>query len=160
MRTLMLIALALSGVGAAAATAAAEETQADDPATWVEVAPDVSLEWEEGATVVEGDETELVRDARAGGAVVRTAACTIENRELFRRTIVIRGHFVLTPSGNTTLVCHAQIPGGVIRNPPSEALVVEDGVCEIPRFQFTESHLVLTPSFHLHLICHLHPSGQ
>jgi hypothetical protein len=100
----------------------------------------------------------LVDPAASDGAVVRAAKCTIQN-PLFHRIVRTTGIVVTTPSGNVTLVCHAQVNLKLVRFAPDHAIVVDDGPCFLGKRRFADSHLVITPSLHVHLVCHIHPSG-
>ena len=163
MRAAIAIGLAVVALGVVGTASAVEqEPQVEESALWAEAHAEASPDGDIPAESLEGTSTPFVEDARAGGATVRTVLCRIENFRLFRTTLLLGGgHLVVTPSGNVTLVCHAQVPARLVRGgAPTQAVVVESGTCEALRFRFAESHLVLTPTLNVHVVCHLHPNGQ
>ena len=69
------------------------------------------------------------------------------------------GHFTISASGNTVLVCHGQFPVS-----PPQAVVTKGLLCGVPDptggVVFTDnSHLVVTPSGQVILVCHINPSS-
>jgi hypothetical protein len=91
-----------------------------------------------------------------GAAVVHQAECGIPDE----RAGTGKGHFVVTPSGNFHVVCHAETLAGV--EPPTRAEVTQLDECIIPTDGTPtltgvisgRGHIVVTPSGQVHLVCH------
>ena len=157
-RVATIVALTALGFAAQASLSGAEES-ADEVYGMVEtIEPLVGFDW---APPVEDAE---VAAAAADGAVVTAAPCTFGDRPgvldpIFRRPIRTTGHLVVTPSGNTSFICHAAASANSFGRPlPSQAIVVDPVACFMPGGRRTnDAHLIVTPSLHVQLICHFQP---
>jgi hypothetical protein len=87
--------------------------------------------------------------------VVRGTVCAVPIPGV-EDVVDTRGHFVLTPSGNFHVVCHAETE----QAPAQRAEVMELETCgltpEPPLVEVFPSrgHVVVTPSGQVHLVCH------
>ena len=94
--------------------------------------------------------------ANGGGAtVVKDIPCGIALPGMTPNAVFTTGHLVVTPSGNASLICHAEIPEG-----PPRAVIIRDLPCFLGPVGVTgESHTVITPSGRVTLTCHLNGSS-
>jgi hypothetical protein len=92
--------------------------------------------------------------ATADGAQQGETPCGILLPGVPPGAVFTTGHFVVTPSGNGVLVCHAEIPAG-----PPQTVVIDDLPCSTPAGATTQSHTVITKSGQVTLTCHVNPSA-
>jgi hypothetical protein len=155
------VPVVLAAVLAVAGPAFSDVVASDDDATYLQddaVPAELEPGIEEAYDEPDADADAAAEASATGGAVVRSLRCTIEGRP-FIRALTISGRLVVTPSGNTTLVCHGRANAKVIRTPVDEAIVIQGGACTIPPRRTTnDSQLVVTPSLHVTLVCHVNPS--
>lgn len=85
-----------------------------------------------------------------GAVVLKNTPCFIPVPE--PGTFTAQSHAVITPSGNTTLTCHAEVAR---RGSTFSGRV--DEVCSTPGGAVTAGHLVITRSGEVNLSCHVHP---
>ncbi len=104
-----------------------------------------------------GDVGVLSNGGGGGGALVeQDVRCGIFLGAVPPGNAFTTGHLVVTPSGNASLVCHAEIPKG-----PPQAVIIRDLPCGLGPGGFTgESHTVITPSGQVTLTCHLNGSSK
>jgi hypothetical protein len=156
--------LALAGVltlaALPAASSPAETTEAELVGTVDSADAELGFDWAD--PIFDTD----AQEAQADGAVVTTHECVISRQagdviarplqQYLRRDVRTTGQFVVTPSGNAVLICHADASRFV--RSPSQAVVVDNPVCRLPNGQRThEGQVVLTPSGQLNLTCHVTP---
>ena len=89
----------------------------------------------------------------AAGAAKGEGLCGIALPGLTPDAVFGPGTYVVTPSENGELVCHAEIPVG-----PPKTLVIDDLLCLTPAGFTTNSHTVITKSGQVTLTCHVNPS--
>jgi hypothetical protein len=163
-RSLRIAGIAAVSAGAFAAAGSVSGADETPPATVYgtvgAIDPLAGSDW--APPVEDGEVAALAQ----GGATVTEERCGFGDRpgvlapQIFRRTITTTGHFVVTPSGNATLVCHAAADQRSFQRPlPTSAIVVDNAPCFLPGGRRTnDSHLVVTPSLHVHLVCHVNPA--
>ena len=88
----------------------------------------------------------------AAGASKGEGLCGIALPGLTPDAVYGPGTYVVTPSGNGVLVCHAEILVG-----PPKTLVIDGLLCLTPAGLTTNSHTVITKSGQVTLTCHVNP---
>ena len=89
----------------------------------------------------------------AAGAAKGEGLCGIALPGLTPDAVFGPGSYVVTPSGDGVVVCHAEIPVG-----PPKTLVIDDLLCLTPAGFTTNSHTVITKGGQVTLTCHVNPS--
>lgn len=89
-----------------------------------------------------------------GAAVYQDFRCSLSTvaTGLPQKLFTQQSHATKTPSGNSVVVCHFDVPEGLA---PSEAIVNEGLVCNTPAGRANKMRVVITPSGEATLTCHV-----
>ncbi|MDQ3647525.1 MAG: hypothetical protein M3433_02870 [Actinomycetota bacterium] len=74
-----------------------------------------------------------------------------------QRLFTRESHATKTPSGNSVVVCHFDVPEGLA---PNKAIVNEGFICNTPAGRANRSRVVVTPGGRATLTCHTNGAQQ